>query len=224
MRPAPSLRILFTSPSLRVPGILQSPFLSRIGGSPRVRADLSQALGEGRGVTAKIRWLTRADDSGEGEGRSRWIHCTPLLGHSGAVGVWMVVLVDEEGVGAGEGRRRFRPAPPVANIIGGKEYEHGSRAQRDVAGRPLGPARSGSALSTARSWVQSPGVETAGDRGVRFEDSQQIGYFSNGTHGSTAASKARQQHIAALQQDRQRPRSAMSGNGGARSVDEFALK
>ena len=34
----------------------------------------------------------------------------------------MVVLVDEDGAGAGEGRRRFRPAPPIANSIGGKEY------------------------------------------------------------------------------------------------------
>ncbi|CAD0093740.1 unnamed protein product [Aureobasidium vineae] len=119
VRPAPSLRILFTSPSLRVPGILQSPFLSRIGGSPRVRSELAQAFGEGRGVTAKIRWLTRIEEDGEDEGRSRWIHCTPLLGHGGAVGVWMVVLVDEEG---SQSKRRFRPAPPVSQIIGGKEF------------------------------------------------------------------------------------------------------
>lgn len=73
-----------------MPGILQSPFLNRIGGSSRVRSDLGAALAEGRGVTAKIRWLTRPDEDGEGEGRPRWIHCTPLLGHSGAVGVWCV--------------------------------------------------------------------------------------------------------------------------------------
>ncbi|KAK0947010.1 hypothetical protein LTR29_001593 [Friedmanniomyces endolithicus] len=130
VRPAPSLRILFPSPSLRVPGILQSPFLHRIGGSPRVRTDLSAALSEGRGVTAKIRWLTKADESGDGEGRPRWIHCTPSLGHSGAVGVWMVILVDEEGAQRGGEfggtGRRFRPAPPVAGVIGGKEWEGGS--------------------------------------------------------------------------------------------------
>ncbi|KAI7557003.1 hypothetical protein KC316_g13550 [Hortaea werneckii] len=124
VRPAPSLRILFTSPSLRVPGILQSPFLNRIGGSSRVRTDLEAALGEGRGVTAKIRWLTKADENGEGEGRPRWIHCTPLLGHSGAVGVWMVVLVDEEGSSVlSTTGRRFRPAPPVSSNIGGKEWD-----------------------------------------------------------------------------------------------------
>lgn len=131
IRPAPSLRILFTSPSLRVPGILQSPFLNRIGGSSRVRSDLRAALGEGRGVTAKIRWLTRADEDGEGEGRPRWIHCTPLFGHSGAVGVWMIVLVDEESTNQQSAGRRFRNAPPVSTNIGGKEWDaHATRERR----------------------------------------------------------------------------------------------
>ena len=85
-----------------------------------MRTELAQAFAEGRGVTAKVRWLTRVEDDGEEEGRSRWIHCTPLLGHGGAVGVWMVVLVDEEG---SQSKRRFRPAPPVSQIIGGKEYD-----------------------------------------------------------------------------------------------------
>jgi len=116
IRPYPSLRILFTSPSLRVPGILQTPFLNRIGGSTRIRNELVQAFAEGRGVTAKVRWLTRPDDNGEGEGRTRWIHCTPLLGHQGSVGVWMVVLVDDD-THPGDGRRRFKAAPPVSREI-----------------------------------------------------------------------------------------------------------
>lgn len=85
-----------------------------------MRSDLRAALAEGRGVTAKIKWLTRADADGEGEGRARWIHCTPLVGHSGAVGVWMIVLVDEDGSAQATGRR-FRNAPPVADNIGGKQ-------------------------------------------------------------------------------------------------------
>lgn len=116
VRPYPSLRILFASPSLRVPGILQSPFMNRIGGSERVRDELVAALAEGRGVTAKVRWLTRAED----EGRNRWVHCTPLMGSNGHIGVWMVVLVDEENSRA---VRRFRPAPPVSIDIGGKHYD-----------------------------------------------------------------------------------------------------
>ncbi|OCK81583.1 hypothetical protein K432DRAFT_295172 [Lepidopterella palustris CBS 459.81] len=121
IRPYPSLRILFSSPSLRVPGILQSPFLSRIGGAPRVREDLADALREGsRGVTARIRWLstpsTRANDyEYTEEGRKRWIHCTPLLGAKGTVGVWMVVLVDDENDSGAV--RRFRTAPPVSKDV-----------------------------------------------------------------------------------------------------------
>ena len=92
MRPYPSLRILFASPSQRLPGILQSPFLNKIGGSPRVREELTTAFAEGRGVTAKVRWISKADDTG----KNKWIHCTPLLGQSGQIGVWMVVIVDDE--------------------------------------------------------------------------------------------------------------------------------
>ncbi|KAF2625874.1 hypothetical protein BU25DRAFT_344801 [Macroventuria anomochaeta] len=119
VRPAPSLRILFTSPSLRVPGILQSNFLDRIGGSTRVRESVHDALADGsRGVTAKIRWLPHAVQNLETsyeEGRPRWIHCTPLLGQSGSVGIWMIVIVDEEK--HAQPNRRFRQAPPVANDV-----------------------------------------------------------------------------------------------------------
>jgi hypothetical protein len=113
VRPYPSLRILFASPALRVPGILQSPFLSRIGGSTRVRDELTAALASGRGVTAKIRWLSGRRGE-EHEGRPRWIHCTPLLGKNGSVGVWMIVLVDEDGSAP---VRRFKLAPPVATDL-----------------------------------------------------------------------------------------------------------
>ena len=101
------LRILFASPSLRVPGILQSPFMDKIGGSNRVREELTAALAEGRGVTAKVRWVTKSD----GEGRNRWIHCTPLLGSNGHIGVWMIVIVDDEHSLS----RRWKQTPPVAS-------------------------------------------------------------------------------------------------------------
>jgi hypothetical protein len=130
VRPAPSLRILFTSPSLRVPGILQSRFLDRIGGSNRVRDSLSDALADGsRGVTAKIRWLPHAVPDLENayeEGRPRWIHCTPLLGQSGAVGVWMVVLVDEKE--SLHPNRRFRQAPPIPNNIRDNQMSQSPRS------------------------------------------------------------------------------------------------
>jgi hypothetical protein len=107
VRPYPSLRILFASPSLRIPGILQSPFMAKIGGSNRVREGLTQALADGRGVTAKVKWASKTDM----EGRNRWIHCTPLIGSNGAIGVWMVVIVDDEAPALPS--RRFKMAPPV---------------------------------------------------------------------------------------------------------------
>ncbi|KAJ8065684.1 hypothetical protein OCU04_006356 [Sclerotinia nivalis] len=107
VRPYPNLRVLFASPTLRVPGILQSPFMAKIGGSSRVREELTQAFADGRGVTAKVRWVTKDDL----EGRSRWIHCTPLIGSNGAIGVWMIVIVDDEA--SQHNSKRYRLAPAV---------------------------------------------------------------------------------------------------------------
>lgn len=87
-----------------MPGILQSPFMDKIGGSDRVRDELTAALAEGRGVTAKVRWVSKSDENG----RSRWIHCTPLMGGNGQIGVWMVVIIDDE-----QELRRWKQAPPV---------------------------------------------------------------------------------------------------------------
>ncbi|KAL8799437.1 MAG: hypothetical protein Q9182_005881 [Xanthomendoza sp. 2 TL-2023] len=123
LRPYPSLRIIFVSPSLRIPGLLQAPILSRIGGPPHVRSGLASAFENGEGITAKVTWLpqgrsdvddAQADRPGgqhggnpshnnkihnggnrEG-GRTRYISCTPLLGSDDKVGVWMVVMVENE--------------------------------------------------------------------------------------------------------------------------------
>ena len=60
-------------------------------------------------MTAKVRWLTRGDsDTG---GQPRWIHCTPLQGPNGKIGIWMIILVDEANTPA----RSFKKAPPVAS-------------------------------------------------------------------------------------------------------------
>ncbi|KAK5660109.1 hypothetical protein OQA88_13578 [Cercophora sp. LCS_1] len=107
VRPYPNLRILFASPSLRIPGTLQSHFLAKVGGPDHVRDELLKAFEDGTVVTARIRWVTKHDQ----EGRPRWIHCTPLLGTNGAVGVWMVVLVEDDEVGMR--RRSLRLAPPI---------------------------------------------------------------------------------------------------------------
>ena len=115
VRPYPSLRILFASPSQRVPGILQSPFMNKIGGSNRVREELTAALADGRGVTAKVRWVSKGNE----EGRNKWIHCTPLVGLNGQIGVWMVVIVDDERHKFQRERERMggRTAPPVSTDV-----------------------------------------------------------------------------------------------------------
>lgn len=146
VRPYPSLRILFASPSLRVPGTLQSHLMSRIGGSQRIHQELEQAFAAGQSVTAKVKWLPStglrntpanpgtlsdassastgstggvgAADGSESvgrEGRPRWIHCTPLLGANGSVGVWVVVLIDDDPEGPSDGskRRRREASVPV---------------------------------------------------------------------------------------------------------------
>ncbi len=138
VRPYPSLRILFASPSLRVPGILQSPFMDRIGSSERVREELVAALAEGRGVTAKIRWVSKSDE----EGRNRWIHCTPLLGQNGVIGVWMIVLVDDQ---TSHPNRKFRQAPPVAANIAAS-FDNSSRPPRSKTSMSMN-SRSSTAMS-----------------------------------------------------------------------------
>ncbi|KAI0996295.1 hypothetical protein K3495_g11885 [Podosphaera aphanis] len=130
IRPYPSLRILFASPSLRVPGILQSPFMSKIGGSQRVRDELMKAFSDGHGVTAKVKWVSKADP----EGRNRWIHCTPLIGRNSAIGVWMVVIVDDEHTSI---RRTQRMAPPVDPSFGRGSYSPTSdTSQKDLGLKP----------------------------------------------------------------------------------------
>lgn len=119
VRPYPSLRITFTSPALRIPGLLQSRFLDRIGGAPHIREGILSAMSSGIGVTAKITWIPTTTESAtrggsmssrdghqhtrntsgygaEAEGKHRWVHCTPLIGSDEKVGVWMVVMVESE--------------------------------------------------------------------------------------------------------------------------------
>ena len=139
VRPAPSFRIIFVSSTLRIPGLLQSSFLSRIGGPRHVRDGIHDAFSSGVPVTAKVTWLPMSrhsedenpygntEDSqsinsnrnynhannhahnshtgnvnGNGSstipnaGKPRWLSCTPLFGSDDRVGVWMVVMVEDE--------------------------------------------------------------------------------------------------------------------------------
>ena len=135
VRPHPNLRVIFVSPALRIPGLLQSHFLSHIGGPSRVRDGISEAFEQGAAVTAKITWLPRGSDdrdstgangetnssrpstrdgpvprssttgsastSGQMEPKIRYIACTPLLGSDDQVGVWIVIMIENELVTGG---------------------------------------------------------------------------------------------------------------------------
>jgi hypothetical protein len=83
--------------------------MNKIGGSDRVRQEFTAALADGRGVTAKVRWVSKSDENG----RNKWIHCTPLFGSNGQIGVWMVVIVDDDK----DPIRKWKQAPPVQPIV-----------------------------------------------------------------------------------------------------------
>jgi hypothetical protein len=111
VRPYPSLKILFSSPSLRLPGMIQSSFIERIGENHGKRDKVTRALADGRGFTANVRWVSKHD----AKGRDRWVHCTPLIGSNGVIGVWVVVIVEDEN---STPPRKLRQAPPVDPRIG----------------------------------------------------------------------------------------------------------
>lgn len=66
-----------------------------------MRDELLRAFIDGRSVTARVQWLNRYDP----HGRGRWVHCTPLLAHNGGIGVWMVVVVDDDEPGVNWARQ-----------------------------------------------------------------------------------------------------------------------
>ncbi|PSN72992.1 hypothetical protein BS50DRAFT_582591 [Corynespora cassiicola Philippines] len=138
VRPYPSLRIIFTSAALRIPGLSQSKLMDRIGGPQHVRDGLIDAFAQGIGVTAKISWLTNTaprshsldvpdpfasvDTVSEAEiveGKPRWIHCTPLQGSDGKPGVIMVVMVDRDDI---NGTTRVPVRTPSRPALVGNDY------------------------------------------------------------------------------------------------------
>jgi hypothetical protein len=66
--------------------------MDRVGGPRHIREGIIDAMTQGIGVTAKITWLTKTNGEVERDisSRPRWIHCTPLTGSDGKVGVWMI--------------------------------------------------------------------------------------------------------------------------------------
>ena len=125
--------------------------MEQIGGSPRVRDDLYYALELGQKVTAKVQWLSKSFQ----DGHARWIHCTPLISANGSIGVWMVILVDddEEPITAGQ-EPELEPLPTT--MIGADEVsaatpwestKEGPTQQIDSNGSPSTSTSSQTAFS-----------------------------------------------------------------------------
>jgi hypothetical protein len=89
--------------------------MDRLGGPQHVRDGVLDSLAHGTSVTAKISWISTSSPPDASrrtsiEGKPRWIHCTPLLGSDDKVGVWMIVMVEQETV-TGSLRRPSEPLP-----------------------------------------------------------------------------------------------------------------
>lgn len=124
---------MFVSPSLRLPGILRTPFFSKVGGPSKTIAALESAFRDGASVTAKVLWLPKNTHIGErgrgpAEVKARWIRCTPLLGSDDRVGLWMIVLVpvDRDGI-QGSGDREMIEEMQVERRIQGAVSRAASR-------------------------------------------------------------------------------------------------
>jgi len=138
-----------------------------------VRDELTQALAEGRGVTAKVRWLSRPDD----DGRNRWIHCTPLIGSNGQIGVWMLVVVDDEQ----EDLKRTRQAPPVPSNM--KNTHAISDAAGTVGtGQAVWPSNFDTEMAAISGWGEPNGV---GERRTKASDWTLATLRREGTNNNT---------------------------------------
>ncbi|KAF2084332.1 hypothetical protein K490DRAFT_49535 [Saccharata proteae CBS 121410] len=207
VRPYPSLRILFASPSLRVPNMLQSPFLDRIN-APRDRMDkLKSALANGQSISAQIRWVsgTRADE----EGRRRNIHCTPLLNQNGQIGVWMVILCDSDG-GDGNGGRRFRAAPPIASQIGNHRPKENKEHMSPGMGRGRAPTPRDHIVGTM---AKDPRERMNGNHAGEYKDRE----FGGALHPAT--------RVDSRSTTRHSPRDRLPiPNGENGSIESFRLE
>ena len=164
VRPFPSLRILFTSPSLDLPGMVQAPIMDKLGGSARVRHELSQALEDGREVTAKVRWKT----NDQAESQDRWIFFTPLIGKKGEIGVWMAILEDdipeamERVQQTKSNRRNFGTTSPIP-----EEYDVEEPIGNEMV--PLHQTNQGHREQLARAGSTASAVSTTSPRSPSLE-------------------------------------------------------
>lgn len=162
---------------------MQSHFLSRIGGPARVRDGLSDAFAAGVPVTAKVTWLPMGrhirdsnvdgitgergysgnsmngdGNVGTSNGKIRWLNCTPLFGSDDKVGVWMVVMVEDERVTGtlasrmNQERKQIHPTPAALHEWPTPPRTPLSPRSPLLSNAGVGSTRSRSAMGPRRSY------------------------------------------------------------------------
>jgi hypothetical protein len=97
----------------------------------RIRDELSQALFEGREVTAKALWIPHQNE----EGTNKWIHFTPLFGSKDQVGAWMVILEEYNP----DSPRRPKQQNPPSRLPNGMTSPIPEESEDDDDDEPPGP-------------------------------------------------------------------------------------
>lgn len=160
-----------------------------------MRDGLSEAFEQGAAVTAKVTWIPQgrsSDDSEEsrpssrrggggaafGESaqqqRTRYISCTPLLGSDDQVGVWMVVMVENELVTGSLASRtaalnRYNE-PQVPPTPSEYQRESDSIDSNDAISNGVGEGRAGHARfeRSMSGHARGGGGQKAGSEGGRL--------------------------------------------------------
>jgi len=93
-------------------------------------------------------------ESSSFEGKPRWIHCTPLLGSDERVGVWMVVMVENEEVTGQLNRHQRDEAERLGSPNGagvGSSRFTGNKLYAEYLRREGRPATAGAGLGGSGS-------------------------------------------------------------------------
>ena len=127
----------------------------------RIRDELSQALIEGREVTAKALWIPHQND----EGANKWIHFTPLFGSKDQVGAWMVIL-EEYNPDSPRKPKQQGVAPRVQNGVASpipEEPEDDDDDEPPIATAPSSTSNSSNGNAIHKAQISWSGPEIPAD-------------------------------------------------------------
>lgn len=223
VRPYPSLRILFASPPLRVPGILQSHLMSRIGGSRRIHEELESAFAMGQSVTAKVKWIsgTGLRSSSAGSGGQ-----VPDSSSGGSTGSVTPTASSCDTAGAG-GRPRWIHCTPLLGANGGvgvwivviidedgDGWSDSGRRRRKRTGSATSTSVSGGGGGVQKA---TPRSSVSGRSGGKNGDEMSLADFAA---MSTEDEELRRHVLSMYKETRRRDKGAGAGREGERAWGE----